>query len=219
MANDKVEADLKRLRGPGAGQTLAWIDLLALADPARDSVKGSWKRQGAFLAAAATSVQRDHVLAFPLAIKGSYELQVVLSRTAGNDVFGLVLPVGSSMVTFGLGWFGQRGSGFFPVDGKYPHETENNACVRPGPVQQNHEYTLHLKVVLRDDKTSISASKDGKPFVSWEGPQASLRAWDAWSSPRDRVAVACRSAEIVVSAARLRLISGQATPVTRASQP
>jgi len=219
IAKEKVEADPGRLRAPSAGKTPGWIDLLAMADPAADSVQGSWERKGTSLAAAAASARGDRVLAFPVALKGSYELQVVLCRTAGDDVFGLVLPVGSSTVSFGLGWFGQRGSGFFPVDGKYPHESENRACVRPGPVQQNHEYTLHLKVVLRDDKAHISASMDGKPFVSWEGPQASLRAWNAWKNATDRVAVACRNADIVVSAARMRLISGQATPVRRESQP
>jgi len=188
-----------------------WVDLMALADPDEDTLRGEWRRRGnALVASFDNTSDRDALIAFPVTVKGNYEFQVTLVKLNGDDVFGFNLPVGSSSVTFGLGWFRQSGSGFFPVHGWLPHHKENTACVRPGRVEAGREYALHVLVRCGGERARISAHLDGKPFVSWEGPQPALTTWRPWSSPRDRITLASRSSTVVALAARLRMLSGEA---------
>ena len=212
LALKKVEATLEKLGG-GRAKTHKWIDLLALADPATDNVRGAWKRQGTALTASAAGLNKDQILSFPMTVKGSYEFQIVLARTAGNDVFGFNLPAGSAGVSFGLGWFDQRGTGFFPVNNKYPHEEANTACVRPGTVEPNRKYAFHITVVAQDAVVRMTTLLDGKPFVTWQGSPSMLSSWGSWGTPPGRISLACRNCDVVVSLARLRMLSGEAKPL------
>ncbi|MBE3063548.1 MAG: hypothetical protein IMZ69_00845 [Spirochaetes bacterium] len=217
LALKRVEAALEKLSSVTKPKD-QWIDLLNLANPATDVVRGSWKRQGTALTASAAGINKDQILSFPMTFKGSYEFQITLARTAGNDVFGFDLPVGPSSVSFGLGWFGQRGSGFFPVNNKYPHEEANTACARPGTVEPNRKYTFNIRVLAQDDVVQMSALLDGKPFVTWKGSPSVLSSWDSWSTPAGRISLACRGSDVVVSVARLRMLSGEAKPLRPAGK-
>jgi tetratricopeptide (TPR) repeat protein len=206
-----VEEALAKL--PPAPKVEAWVDLLALADPTLDGFRGAWQRQGTSLVGVGEP-GRDSLISMPMVIDGSYELQITMNRTGGNDLIGCILPVGSSSVGFCLGFFSERGSGLFPINGTYPHDPANPACVQPGPLQNNREYAVQFKVTVSKDQGKIEVFIDGKPFVSWAGPQSALSVWPSWQqSPARRISLGCRGSTAVFSVVRLNMLSGEAKPL------
>jgi len=225
VALKKVEAELVRLGGAAASGTAAvpkdgiikpgkWVDVLALVDPAKDTLAGKWQRTGAGLAMAPSDSAR---LMLPVSVSGSYEMEFRFARltpakrpAAGalNEVT-FILPVGSSQVGCFLSIAGGESSGLGNINGKPPKE--NETTVRPGTLLDGRPYTLKVQVVVREEQCRISVLLDGKPYMSWEGSQGSASLPGRWQLPRpDALGMGGRTAKVLFGAARLRMLSGEA---------
>jgi hypothetical protein len=199
----KTGEDLWQARGE------PWVDLLALVDPVKDSLKGAWQRQGSAL----VSPDRGACMTcqMPAAIEGSYELQIRLVRL-GGDAPNVFLPVQKRSVQLIVCGYPERIGGLTAIGGK---QLPDNPTLVPGVMTQaGRECLLTVKVTLLGASAEINATLDGKPFVSWQGPVAALSLSDAWPAPTAPcVAVGCWWSTAKLTAVRLKAITGTAKPL------
>ena len=96
------------------------INLLALADPARDTVHGQWARTGA---GALTSSGETHNkvaqerLELPYHPPEEYDFIIEFTRTAGTEAVTQVVARGDKQVVWTMGGWANRVLGFDSVDG------------------------------------------------------------------------------------------------------
>lgn len=213
LALQKVEGDLDKMasRQPPTGSKTAdakkGIDLLVPVDLTKDVVKGDWQRQ-------ATSLQVEAkggpmLLVLPVQPCGNYELEARFVRTAGSGTVIAVLPVASKSVALCMSWSKGQVSALELIDGKGPKDNETG--VRPGALQNNHEYALLIKVLVEGASAQVAVSLDGKPYISWQGPVSAL---SLYGNLRLRHAgclgIGASDATVVFGSARLRMLSGEA---------
>jgi len=205
---DELAGTEKPGRTTGGGNVLPgrWVDLFRWVDVQRDSVQGRWLPTPAGLAVASGPANR---LMLPVEIQGDYDLEVAFTRTAGDDMIGLVLPVAStSCLTFVSGWSG-RFRGIELVNGQGGNN--NEATRRPGTVVDRQRYTLLVSVRTDGTNARIDGRVNGQPSISWSGPVASLMAPGGWGIPQaNRPALGANQSTMVFHSARLRLITGNA---------
>jgi hypothetical protein len=100
------------------GSAPGTFDLMALVDPARDTVHGAWSRAGAGLLSPAGGDNINTGSAriwIPYAPPEEYEIFIEIERKAGNEdfVIGLVSPSGKPFAVGLDGWGAQGGCGVF----------------------------------------------------------------------------------------------------------
>ena len=209
LALKEVQAALEKLGGPPPAKSARgrWIDLLPLVDPAKDAVKGNWKRQGSALAI--ISPTEDGRITMPVVPEGSYELQVKFVRTSSDRDVIVILPVGSARVVLALSHAHGRESGLKMINGKGPQD--NKTAVRPGTLVNGREYALHVTVLPKGDQARIAVRLDGKPYIAWSGSQSALSLPSSWALPKSRcVGLGGWESTVVFRSARLKMLSGQA---------
>lgn len=205
---DELTGSEKPGRTTGGGNVLPgrWLDLFRWVDVERDGVQGRWLPTPAGLAVASGPANR---LMLPVEIQGDYDLEITFTRTAGDDMIGLVLPVAStSCLTFVSGWSG-RFRGIEYINGRGGNN--NEATRRPGTVVDRQRYTLLVSVRTDGTNARIDARVNGQPSISWSGPVASLMTPGGWSLPLgNRPGLGANQSTMVFHGARLRLIAGNA---------
>lgn len=182
-----------------------WVELLRLVDPARDAVNGKWEWQGDSLAL--TGGEGVRALMLPVRVTGSYELQVRFARTAGYE--GLVFPlaVGSAQTSLVLSGRAGAAHGLECINGK--NCEDNETSVKPGVLQNNRVYSLHIRVTLEKDLAQVQAELDGSALLSWRGPVSALSAIDMWKLPlRNTIGLSSWASNVVYYSVRLKMLSG-----------
>jgi len=208
LALKEIQAALEKSGGPPPKSARGrWIDLLPLADPAKDGVKGNWKRQDSALAIISRTPYGRIMM--PVAPEGSYELQVKFIRTSGGECVAVILPVGSARVVLMLsGWHGAA-SGLDTINGK--RAEGNETTVRPGTLVNGREYALHITVVAKGDQAEIAVRLDGKPYTAWRGPQSALSVYSDWDLREPGcLGLGTWKATVVCRSVRLKMLSGEA---------
>jgi hypothetical protein len=137
------------------------IDLIALVDPARDVLRGTWVKSNGQLSQVLRNPQ-GALLAFPVHPNGDYEIDLKLVRQGGAD-FNLIFPIGdhASRLIFGLD--GGR-SGIY-VDRK--KVTGGLAGVNCPPGQE-----VEIKTVVRvaGGSATVTANLDGTEVIAVNAP-------------------------------------------------
>jgi hypothetical protein len=175
----------------------SWIDVLALADPKRDAVMGTWERRAAGLALT-QPVGADRLM-IPIAPQGNYVLQVKFVRLSGNETVFFALPVASGQAALSLSSWG--GGAFLLVDRE----------IRPGRLENGREYEVEIKVMIEDDKATIDVTLEGKPLIAWKGLLSSLTYPSDWRLPQQGcIGLGGWQVPLVFKSARLRMLSGKA---------
>ena len=209
LALKGVQAALEKLGGGPLAKSARgrWIDLLPLADPAKDAVKGNWKRQGTALAIISQTPYGRIIM--PVAPERSYELQVKFVRTSGGECVTVILPVGSARVVLMLsGWHGAA-SGLDTINGR--RAEGNETTVRPGTLVNGREYALHITVAAKGDQAWIAVLLDGKPYINWRGPQSALSVHSDWDLREPGcLGLGTWKANVVFRSVRLKMRSGEA---------
>lgn len=143
------------------------IDLIALADPERDSTGGRWSKQ------AGTIVGPDSEpgnLTIRAALLDEYLLTAVIEAAARPDNVGITVPIGDRQAQVALdGWSGAI-CALQNIDGAMGHQ---NPTTRPGAVFELGQATT-VRCAVR--KSSIFVTCNGRVAVDWEGDPASLSA-------------------------------------------
>ena len=150
-----------------------WIDLLELIRLPEHALLGKWKRVEGSLVC---EPSRDARVLAPVAIRGSYELSVEFTRKSGDDSVMVLIPIGATNCSVVLsGWSGKL-HGLMLIDGHdcllYPPSTK--AAFRPGHLDNNRRYQLHVEVVQDDEKVAVVATLDEQRIVEWNGNVSQL---------------------------------------------
>lgn len=184
----------------------AWVDILSLVDPAKDAVKGTWRRQDKALAV--EPVEHGRIM-IPVAPQGSYELRVSFVRQSGNQSVDFILPVGSSAVAVVLSGAEGAVSGLWSIDGN--EADHNEAKVSPGRLQNGHEYRAECRVIVQGNQAIITVTLDGEPYFRWSGLQSALSVLDTKRLPDPTVlGLGAFGSNTVFRRVALRMLSGEA---------
>lgn len=178
-----VDPTDRRDEGPwrSPGDAAATVDLLALVDPARHGVAGSWERSERdghveLLAPKAYGARIE----IPYAPPSAYRLTLVAEPL--DEPHGLTVGLRSGgsrfLVLLGFGEGSPRASALENVDGANvaanPTRVEGDVFVRGRPAEI-------VCTVLRE---SVRVTVDGKPWIVWEGNPEQLSLGDYWQTPR-----------------------------------
>ena len=215
-ALQKVDADLRAAGRSPFQRVLPWTDVLAMADPKRDTVQGTCQRQGSSMLL--VSQKEMARLMIPLTPKGDYELRIRFVRTTGGDTIGFTLPVGPTSVGLLFSFWWGEACGLGCIKGQDPR---NNASgVKPGRIENGREYVVQCKVAVEGATAEISATLDGKPYIAWRGPVADLSVFNAFTMPKPEcLGMGACNATMDVRSLRLRMLSGEARPVAPGPKP
>ncbi len=165
-----------------------WVDLLPRVD--RECyLEGAWERDGDGLVK--TSGSRT-LLALPVEIDGSYDLQLDFAVISATPFWALGIPVGDTKCEVTFGSHRTRFDGIQRIDGRdvlqlvdgQPVIDNRNPTAREGLPFEAGDHSLLIQVRVKRDSASIDVSRDGKPYVSWKGKQAAISLREAGYFPR-----------------------------------
>ena len=202
-AAKKTTPSWSRPFGPGKG---AWIDLLALVDPAKDAVSSTWRRLPRGLALV-ERLTRSRIT-IPVAPEGSYELQLRFVRTQGGDAISTVLPVGQTKVILFLSTYAGQAHGLSDI--RRAHAISNESTAKPGTVENGRGHYLQVRVDLEDHQARIRVGLDARSIIDWKGEQSDLAPRKGWDVPQAGcLGLGANGAIITWSSMRLRMLSGK----------
>jgi thiol-disulfide isomerase/thioredoxin len=148
---------------PPPAEPGAVTDLLALVDPARDAVNGTWTRVEGALESGRLTPERIQV---PVAPKGDYTVKVRYTRVQGQGGLLIVFPVGDRQVQAIL----DHGSnGLDTVDGQTWGNNQTSTQAFRG--RDGQTTAVELKVVAGDDgQATIEVVVDDRLLIEYAGP-------------------------------------------------
>ncbi|MFT5126424.1 MAG: hypothetical protein ACI8W8_000016 [Rhodothermales bacterium] len=188
-------------------------DLLKDFTPAENSISGNWSVAADGVRAAAGQRALTRLSGN---IPDDYQLLVDFTRISGEDVVGIVLPVGPVSPAIGLsGWKGQS-HGLSRVDGLPTKDAKNPTASRPGLLENGKRYRLLVRVVGSGDQPKVSATLDGKSLFDWQGDASRLQPNIVINLPAPRSIGLAAFSDVVFH--RVTLRSSQPVP-PRASPP
>jgi predicted Zn finger-like uncharacterized protein len=196
--------------GDDDGKTDCWIDLMQLVDLKRDKVgnENAWSRKTEGIE---TTDGGETRLSIPLAVQGSYDLQLEFTRNSGRFVV-LLLPVASTSCMLVLH---DRVHGLVIVEGQ--GLPDNPTLVQmPTAIANGRRHRLDVGVEVKGNRAAIRVLLDQRPLTQWEGPLGSLRPDGYWAGPmpgQDRIGLGTFGCSICFHNVRLWRREKQAAPV------
>jgi hypothetical protein len=145
------------------------VDVLKRVDVARDQVTGQWKRANE--AIAGTGDRPYTRLMLPVAIEGSYDLQVAYALVNRSDRVIVIIPIGS------------QGCAIYAANasvGIYAKPTEVRAGAFRTVTSQSFRpdnlprHILGVSIRLDGDTVKLGVAVDGVPELTWICPKDSL---------------------------------------------
>jgi len=182
-----------------------WADLLALVDPDRDGVAGSWKREDDALVLNGCDGAR---LAIPCEIEGDYLLRVEFNRVRGGSEVAFILPVGPHATALLLSKQGNECSGLYWAK-------DAARMVTPAPLANDTPHVLEVAVRAARDPATIEVRLDGHPYFTWQGPAGSATVWDPFRLPNAKCMGlgSWNAMKVVFKSVKVRMLSGTARPL------
>ena len=180
------------------------VDLLAFADPARDSFAGTWKKTEAGLFSDGVPYSRVEI---PYFLPDEYDLRVTFTRREGAQDVTQIVGRGGRNFTWHLGAYKDQVSGFSVRDGV--------SSIGPGSVHtpnliQNGRRSVSLIEIRRD---RVSARLDGKLVHEWRTDYTDLVIEAAWAlSGRGLLGLGSQESPTVFHKVELREVSGKGRP-------
>ena len=154
------------------------IDLLALADVAKDAEGGIWKREGTDLIGADDPTARRSLgsrlgLALPVRVEGSYRLEVEFTKRGRKESVSVILPLNGERSVVANFQESSDFAGLVEVRGMNLKEAGNPTRV-PNALNNEQRYRAAVEVRLKGDQADITATFEGKPLFRYQGPVADL---------------------------------------------
>jgi len=181
-----------------------WTDAMEGLDVTQDAVQGEWKR-----AAAGVSVAPDRYgrLMLPIEIDGSYDLEAVFTRTAGEGAVAVICPLGARSVVFVMDITTMKYTGLQMIDGQ--NASANGTGKQGSLLVNDRRCTAIIHVRRGTGRTQITAEIDGQRVVQWSGREEALDA-SRFALPRPmRPGLGNYDCAATFHQARVRLIQGK----------
>ena len=200
----KVQAELAKFveAAPTPVAIGKWIDLLKLANVRAKGRRGRWRKTDGKLLIRRSPRAR---LPLPLAPAGRYAVEAKFVRTKGAGSVCFILPVGETAVNLFFSGAGGTAHGLLRVK-----DDPKKSVVKAEKLANDTEHTVAVSVVLSGDDVEIKARLNGKPVVSWKGPQAQLDIGDFGLADNSVVGLRVHHAAVTFTRLRLRMTSGKA---------
>lgn len=196
-------------------------NLLRQADLQKHVAGGTWERGAGVL----LKSSEFGLLNLPVRTSGSYELRVQFSRTAGEDGIFIALPAGTGRGNLNLGGWQNTASGIEIIAGTHADSQTDAQAARKEGLENNRVHDLVARVLVKGEQVDIAVTLDGRPFVKWSGPHASLSTHPIWPVAQgNSFAIGAHRSDMTFRSIRLRMLEGKAEkfvpPATRpAGQP
>ena len=192
----------------GSAQEDSSVDLLSLIKPDQHKLRGNWQRTKSGLQADARDTSATCVL--PFEVTGSYDMEFEFTRTSGDDVVGVILPLERTQVFFELsGWAGAA-HGLSRINKAGTRSDENPTAVKPGRLENGKRYRASVSVRPDGDRISIDASLDDDSLIRWSGSFDDIEPNLAFNIPnRSRPALATSRSKVVFHSFSIKHKDGQ----------
>lgn len=190
-------------RGSRRGSLRSGIELLAANDLLGGRVAGKWTHNDDGLTVLPEKGLLFLQLNLPGEIVGSYDMEVQFTRHTSDQAVGVVLPAGSRLCSVVLSSYAGIASGLEYINDQ---DVRNNpTTVKPATLNNGQPYTLLIHVRPQGDMVSITATLDGKPFISWSGAQSSLHSYQgSWEAVPNRASLIAYECSVTFHSVRLR---------------
>jgi serine/threonine protein kinase len=173
------------------------VDLLERIDPARDSVVGDWRLEGASLI---TPEEKWGRLQIPFSPPDEYCLELTAQRQSGRDSLAVGLVVGRRQVSVTFdGWPNQGPATVLEtVDGPYP--LGNETALKTAVFTTAEPLTMLITV----RKSHITVACNGRLLIDWKGDIDRLGLPVMWEVPaRDQLFIGSFKSRFRISKMRL----------------
>ncbi len=145
-------------------------DLFKQIDPKKHRLTGDWIFRGGRLVGI-PGPGGTAGLHIPVLPRGSYEIQMDFTRTGGEGMIGLLVPVGGQRCVVVL----DCRPGIHGIDMVAGQRADNNPTTARGAIQTGRTYKLEIKVVPEDAEASITVHLDERPWLFYRGPAQDLQ--------------------------------------------
>jgi hypothetical protein len=160
----KAVADLEKIRpGSGAGSGGGpRVDLLALVDPRRDAVLGTWTKDDDGLVTDNRGYSRVELRYTP---PPEYDFEVSFTRKDGEGGVCLILHANGRSALWVIGVYKNTTAGFDGAGGEPLKSPKNPTLAKvPNIITNGKRHTA----VLRVRRGGVAAVLDGKPLSAWK---------------------------------------------------
>jgi serine/threonine protein kinase len=182
-------------------------NLLAIVDPAKDAVAGTWKLEAGALEALIQDPKDAPALELPYQPPEEYDYRVVFTRVDGlGDVVQKLSKSGRSFA-WSMGAHVNTGYGFGAIDGKWVDDTTNPSLVKVKQALANGR--SHTSVVqVRHD--GLRAYVDGRLACEWRTDYREMgAAWFPKVRDKERLGLAVWRCPAVFHSAQVLEVTGQ----------
>jgi serine/threonine-protein kinase len=133
------------------------VDLIAIVDPARDAVKGAWRKQNGKLV---SEFGENSCLRIPYEPPPEYDFKTVFTRASGECCTAQFLVRDGRSFYFEVGGYGNNFSGFALVGGKGSKDnpTHGNFVPKDG---------VKLTMIVQVRRDRVTALMDDKKVAEW----------------------------------------------------
>jgi hypothetical protein len=182
------------------------VDLIALVEPQRDTLRGIWTKRGGELSEESSNPS-GALIAFPIHPGGDYEIDVRATRKRGAD-FNIIFPIVDHATRLVLGAASERG--WVTVN------HGRNAGSLSGSdyhVGQAVDITIVVKFVT-GNSAAVTVKLDGSEFISVTAPFEQLweHSLEDWGVEDTSLIHLRTNAKMTVQAATLRMLTGITIP-------
>ena len=193
---------------PADGQ----VELLGTVDPSLHVVRGRWQFTGGGNVGVEVAPSLQSLLAMPVRVQGSYELEVSFTRTSGENTVILNFPVGAGGATLHLSELQGQKSYLRDVWCRGVFDT---TTAGKGPLVSGKVHVLRVTVWLGGPDARVEAEVDGEPRIKpWAGPQRALCPPAFYRLPPGlSLGLGAHNAPVVFHSVKLRLFEGEASVV------
>ncbi|MCX6910770.1 MAG: FHA domain-containing protein [Verrucomicrobia bacterium] len=199
-------ASAPALRKSMRGFLRGGIELLAANDLLSGRVAGKWTREADGLTVLPEKGLQFLQLNLPGEIAGSYDLEVQFTRHTSDQTVGVVLPAGSRLCSVVLSSFAGEASGLEFIN---EQDVRNNPTTfKPAALNNGQPYTLLVQVRPQGDRVDLTATLDGRPFISWSGAQSSLHSYQgSWEAAPNRASLIAYECSVTFHSVTLRTMA------------
>lgn len=210
-AGEEAVRLLKDFKLPGQDEPLAgeadWVlavDLVALVDPSRDSVRGKWRKEGVRLIVEREACARIEI---PYAPPEEYDFRATFVRSDGNEDVNLILTHAGRSFFWSMAGEKNTAFGFDQVDAR--NAFQNRTAVRvDSAIENGREY--HVVVQVR--RSSLKAWVDGKCICFHATNYKDMGMRRDWALRANLLGLGVHNGNVTFSLVQIREVTGKGKP-------